>query len=45
MTFLFKNPKEIPWGGYGAEYVVESSSVFTTPEKAARHTRRLVMSP
>ncbi|CAO2826027.1 unnamed protein product [Amaranthus hypochondriacus] len=34
-----RNPEEIPWGDYGAEYVVESSGVFTTLEKAAAHKK------
>ena len=29
-----RDPKEIPWGKDGAEYVVESTGVFTTLEKA-----------
>ncbi|KAI3975215.1 hypothetical protein MKX01_029673 [Papaver californicum] len=32
-----RDPAEIPWGEYGADYVVESSGVFTTLEKAAAH--------
>ena len=32
------NPAEIPWGESGAEYVVESTGVFTTTEKASRLT-------
>ncbi|VDN02577.1 unnamed protein product [Thelazia callipaeda] len=32
-----KDPKEIPWGADGAEYVVESTGVFTTTEKASAH--------
>ncbi|MBQ8144832.1 MAG: type I glyceraldehyde-3-phosphate dehydrogenase [Butyricicoccus sp.] len=31
------NPSEIPWGEVGADYVVESTGVFTTKEKAAAH--------
>ncbi len=31
------NPVEIPWGEIGAEYVVESTGVFTTTEKANAH--------
>ncbi|KAJ3332182.1 Glyceraldehyde-3-phosphate dehydrogenase 2 [Kappamyces sp. JEL0680] len=32
-----KDPKEIPWGAAGAVYVVESTGVFTTTEKASAH--------
>ncbi|KAJ1840957.1 hypothetical protein IWW55_000639 [Coemansia sp. RSA 2706] len=32
-----RNPNEIPWGAAGADYVVESTGVFTTKEKAALH--------
>lgn len=28
------NPEEIPWSECGAEYIVESTGVFTTTEKA-----------
>ena len=35
----YKGPGEIPWGQWGAEYVVESSGVFTTSEKASAHIR------
>lgn len=31
------NPSEIPWAACGAEYVVESTGVFTTTEKASAH--------
>ncbi|GER52780.1 glyceraldehyde-3-phosphate dehydrogenase [Striga asiatica] len=34
-----RNPAEIPWGDYGADYVVESSGVFTTVEKASSHKK------
>ncbi|KAL0300949.1 UNVERIFIED_CONTAM: Glyceraldehyde-3-phosphate dehydrogenase GAPCP2, chloroplastic [Sesamum radiatum] len=34
-----RDPAEIPWGDYGAEYVVESSGVFTTVEKASAHKK------
>ncbi|KAK9741280.1 hypothetical protein RND81_03G094400 [Saponaria officinalis] len=34
-----RNPEEIPWGNHGVEYVVESSGVFTTLEKAAAHKK------
>ncbi|KAK2972046.1 hypothetical protein RJ640_005066 [Escallonia rubra] len=30
-----RDPAEIPWGDYGADYVVESSGVLTTVDKAA----------
>ena len=32
-----KNPDEIPWADIGAEYIVESTGVFTTVEKASMH--------
>jgi len=32
-----RNPEEIPWGESGVEYVVESSGLFTSEEKAAKH--------
>jgi len=32
-----KAPNEIPWGEVGAEYVVESTGIFTTTEKAGAH--------
>nr|UNE74347.1 glyceraldehyde-3-phosphate dehydrogenase [Holotrichia parallela] len=32
-----RDPKNIPWGKAGAEYVVESTGVFTTIEKASAH--------
>ena len=35
----FKDPGEVPWGKWGAEYVVESSGVFTTSEKASAHIK------
>jgi len=36
-VFSAKDPGEIPWGSCGAEYVVESTGVFTTIEKASAH--------
>ncbi|KAL3643125.1 Glyceraldehyde-3-phosphate dehydrogenase gapcp2, chloroplastic [Castilleja foliolosa] len=34
-----RDPADIPWGDYGVEYVVESSGVFTTVEKASVHQK------
>ena len=31
------DPKEIPWSECGAEYIIESTGVFTSGEKAAAH--------
>jgi len=36
-VFNCMNPAEIPWSTAGAEYVVESTGVFTTIDKAAAH--------
>jgi glyceraldehyde 3-phosphate dehydrogenase len=36
-VFAAKDPGEIPWADCGAEYVVESTGVFTTVEKASAH--------
>ena len=36
-VYALKNPAEIPWGSHGADYVVESTGVFTTTEKASAH--------
>ncbi len=36
-VYNFKDPNEIPWAKSGVEYVVESSGVFTTTEKASAH--------
>lgn len=37
MGFVYRDPAEIPWGDVGADYVVESTGVFTTVGKAAAH--------
>ena len=40
MTCSFiRNPEEIPWGKVEAEYVVESTGVFTDKDKAAAHLK------
>ena len=36
-VFGCMDPKEIPWGECGAEYVVESTGKFTTTELASQH--------
>ncbi|CAI9786953.1 unnamed protein product [Fraxinus pennsylvanica] len=35
----FRNPEEIPWAEAGADYVVESTRVFTDKDKAATHLK------
>jgi glyceraldehyde 3-phosphate dehydrogenase len=32
-----RDPKDIPWGSAGADYVVESTGIFTTIEQASAH--------
>ncbi|KAI4453418.1 glyceraldehyde 3-phosphate dehydrogenase [Holotrichia oblita] len=36
-VYAEKDPKNIPWGSAGADYVVESTGVFTTTDKAVAH--------
>ena len=36
-VFGERDPNNIPWGSAGAEYVVESTGVFLSKEKAGAH--------
>ncbi|XP_020525694.1 glyceraldehyde-3-phosphate dehydrogenase, cytosolic [Amborella trichopoda] len=38
-VFGVRNPEEIPWGETGADFVVESTGVFTDKDKAAAHLK------
>ncbi len=38
-VFASKNPEEIAWGTAGADYVVESTGVFTTIDTASAHLK------
>ncbi|MGL5873868.1 MAG: type I glyceraldehyde-3-phosphate dehydrogenase [Xenococcaceae cyanobacterium] len=37
--FSIRNPEELPWDRYGAEYVVESTGLFTDYEGASKHLK------
>lgn len=43
-----RNPEELPWGEYAAEYIVESTGLFTTYDTASKHiqagAKRVVIS-
>jgi glyceraldehyde 3-phosphate dehydrogenase len=36
-TMSMRNPEELPWGKLGADYVIESTGLFTTDETAKKH--------